>query len=93
MDRRRAFELAQDLKARFLLLKCDAPGDVIRARLDRRMKEATDPSEGRWEIFQQQKVDCESIQDDEVAYCRQWDSTTNPSGFLRAVVMELIAPG
>ncbi len=53
--------LAKSLKARFILIHCEAPDDVIRDRLVARMKDVKEPSDGRWELYHKQKADFENV--------------------------------
>jgi aminoglycoside phosphotransferase family enzyme/predicted kinase len=50
-----ASETAKKLNADFFIIECVCPEKIIRERLDSRMTEAGEPSDGRWEIFQAQK--------------------------------------
>jgi aminoglycoside phosphotransferase family enzyme/predicted kinase len=61
VNRMGAMNLAKEHGARFLLILCDAPDDIIHSRLEVRMKQTKDPSDGRWELFEQQKTDFEII--------------------------------
>jgi len=66
--RKSALELAHSLGVDFFLLECVCPDEIIKRRLDDRMKTAEDPSDGRWEIFQAQKKDFEPIHEDELTH-------------------------
>jgi len=54
-DRQRARELAQKMGARFLCLECRAEDDVIRQRLEERLRAGRDASDARWETYEAQK--------------------------------------
>lgn len=54
-NRLAARRLAADLGADFFILECRCPDAVIRKRLERRRTEKGEPSDGRWEIFADQK--------------------------------------
>jgi hypothetical protein len=56
-ERRRAEALARLHGAAFHVLECVCPDAVIRRRLDARMMDAQEPSDGRWELFQAQRAD------------------------------------
>ncbi len=78
-QRRMAYEAAQALGAEFFLLECFCPEEVIKQRLEARVKAGGDPSDGRWEIFQMQKDDFEPIDDREL-HDRRFviDTSQNP---------------
>jgi uncharacterized protein len=89
-DRSNAREMATKAGARFRILHCAAPDQVIRRRLAERIRKPDEPSDGRWEIFPQQKAEFEPIQTNELKHCRTWDSTTEADAFLTEFVRELI---
>lgn len=89
-DRSNALELAVKVGARFRVLCCSAPDQVIKRRLTERIRKSDEPSDGRWEIFPQQKADFEPIQTNELKHCRTWDSTTEADAFLTEFVRELM---
>lgn len=59
-QRREARRLAERLGARFLLIECTCPPEVARRRLAGRQG---DPSDGRWEIYQEQLRAFEPIEE------------------------------
>ena len=61
VNRMAAVNLAREHNARFFLIHCDAPDDIIHSRLELRIKQTKDPSDGRWELFEQQKTDFEIV--------------------------------
>ena len=60
-DRSAALTLAAEMNAEFLLIECTCEEGVIRERLERRTAKRKEPSDGRWEIFKEQKEDFEKI--------------------------------
>jgi hypothetical protein len=54
-DRQRARELAEKIGARFLCLECRAEEEVIRRRLEERLRTGRDASDARWETYEAQK--------------------------------------
>jgi len=58
--RQEAHRLAERLGARFLLIECTCPSEVVRKRLGARRG---DPSDGRWEIYQGQLGAFEPIEE------------------------------
>ena len=60
-DRSAALDLARRMGADFLLLECRADDETVRRRLESRLKREDEPSDGRWEIFEEQKKTFERI--------------------------------
>jgi predicted kinase len=89
-DRQAAQELARASAARLRIIECTAPDHIIRSRLEARQLRKAEPSDGRWEIYCEQKTQFEPIQLDERAHHRAWDSTTDLNMFLRSFVRELM---
>jgi len=89
-DRLRALDLAVKHGARFRLIHCTAPDEVIRHRLELRSREKNEPSDGRWEIFPAQKAGFEAISDKEQPDCLLWDSTTELRPFLVSFVRTIM---
>jgi uncharacterized protein len=88
--RMQARELAREAKAKFKQVECTASEDVVRSRLEQRLTRTDEPSDGRWEIFQQQESAFEPIRPEEKANHQVWDSTRDPNAFLAALVRDLI---
>jgi aminoglycoside phosphotransferase family enzyme/predicted kinase len=61
-DRTAAWDLARKMRADFLLVECRSEDEIIRGRLEGRRREKTEPSDGRWELFQEQKRIFEKIE-------------------------------
>lgn len=61
--RQRARELAQAMGARFLCLECRAEEDVIRHRLEERLRAGRDASDARWEIYEAQRQTFEPVRE------------------------------
>jgi len=60
-ERFQAMEAARGLGADFFVLECLCDEEDIRQRLDQRQSEAGEPSDGRWEIFRQQRADFDAV--------------------------------
>ena len=60
-ERQNALHLAESLDVQFYILECFCPDDIIRQRLERRRLNNDNASDGRWELFQQQKNDFDVI--------------------------------
>jgi len=88
--RRQAADIARRCGAVFLIIHCVAATEVVRQRLEKRMREKTDLSDGRWEIYVRQQEGFDAIQESEMPHVRRWDSGRNPKNFLEALVKELM---
>jgi hypothetical protein len=60
-ERQRALDLARNLGIRFYILECVCPDDITKRRLERRVRENNNASDGRWELFQKQKDEFDAI--------------------------------
>ncbi len=89
-DRMHAREKAGGVSARFRLIECTAPDEVIRGRLAQRATQENEPSDGRWEVFPKHKADFEPIRPAEREDHRVWKSTTDLNHFLTSFVRELM---
>lgn len=89
-DRTAARHLAEQMRATFRLVECTCPEEIVRQRLDRRMLQTDEPSDGRWELFSLQKASFEKVHPDESGQHRLWDSTTPADSFLKSLVLDLI---
>ncbi len=88
--RQAAEELARTSAARLRIIECTAQDHIIRSRLDARQLRKDEPSDGRWEIYCEQKTQFEPIQLVERAYHSIWDSTTDLNTFLQSFVREFL---
>ena len=59
-NRVRAKNLADKEKIEFIAIECTASEEIIKSRLDQRLKQGS-ISDGRWEIFESQKQDFDEI--------------------------------
>jgi aminoglycoside phosphotransferase family enzyme/predicted kinase len=62
-DRERILRLAEKHSVPFAVIHCVASDETTRGRLAERAKEGKDVSDGRWEIYEQQKETYEPIED------------------------------
>jgi predicted kinase len=56
-------ELAERYKVFFAVIRCYASDETTRSRLAKRLAQRTDISDGRWEIYQQQKEAYEPMEE------------------------------
>jgi len=95
-ERLRALALAEKLQIRFFVLECVCPDDVTQKRLEKRVLDNDNVSDGRWELFQKQKIDFETI-DEIAADCRfKIDTSVKPEidrqDIIRKIKMEEFLP-
>ncbi len=77
-ERLKALALAEKLQIRFFVLECVCPDDVTQKRLEKRVLDNDNVSDGRWELFQKQKDNFETI-DEITAACRfKINTSANP---------------
>jgi predicted kinase len=62
VDRLEALATARKANADFLLIECQCSEEEIQKRMARRAAEESEPSDGRWEIFPDQKKDYEKVE-------------------------------
>ncbi|MCX5848036.1 MAG: AAA family ATPase [Deltaproteobacteria bacterium] len=60
-ERQKAMEMARKLGVRFYILECICSDEITKNRLEKRMREKDNASDGRWELFQEQKNDFDTI--------------------------------
>lgn len=88
--RERARNLAERLNVRFRIVRCSAPEDTVRTRLEQRAQSGTDPSDATWDVYLGQRERSDEITTDERPYLKQWDSTTDVNAFLTTFVRDLL---
>jgi predicted kinase len=74
-ERRRMATLARDLGADFIILECQTSEEVIRQRLEARLRTPGVISEGRWDIFPHFQCHYEPVQEIEQACHIRLDTT------------------
>jgi hypothetical protein len=62
-ERLKAGETASRVGADFFVLECMTPEHVIRKRLENRLNDREEPSDGRWDIFAEQKTRFEPVEE------------------------------
>jgi len=68
------------------VVECVCPDDVVKMRLEKRMKENNNPSDGRWEILQEQRKQFENI-DEVPADCYfRVDTSSEPEIFRQNLI-------
>ena len=62
-ERLNAAEMARTLGAEFVVIECVCPEDIVRRRLETRLAQTGEPSDGRWELFHEQKAGFEPVEE------------------------------
>lgn len=60
-DRLAAAAKARELGAEYFVVECTCPEEIVHARLDARLSQPGEPSDGRWELFHRQKASFEPV--------------------------------
>ena len=88
-ERQKAYALAKNLSVPFYIIECYCPDDITRKRLDKRMKENDNISDGRWEIFHEQKADFETINEFADEFHFKIDTSANPEKERHKIIKKL----
>lgn len=91
-ERLKAKRLAENLGIRFYVLECACSDETTKERLETRVRDNNNASDGRWEIFQKQKDDFEAL-DEVPENCRfKIDTSVAPEvarrEFIRKIKLE-----
>jgi len=78
LERRKAVELAEKLGIPFYIVECTCCDEIVKKRLDKRAGEKNNASDGRWEIFQEQKNDFDEISEIPADHYFKIDTSENP---------------
>jgi predicted kinase len=77
---------------RSYVLECVCPDEITQKRLEKRLRDNDNASDGRWELFQKQKDDFEAITEVPENYHFRIDTSANPEltrhEFIRKVKLE-----
>ena len=85
-DRALAVNLSERLQVPFYIIECICPDDVVKIRLDKRKLDKDNPSDGRWEILQEQKNQYEEIKEISGDSCFRVDTAANPDIFRQNII-------
>ena len=91
-ERQKALEEARTLGVRSYVLECVCPDEITQKRLEKRLRDNDNASDGRWELFQKQKDDFEAITEVPENYHFRIDTSANPEltrhEFIRMIKFE-----
>jgi hypothetical protein len=91
-ERKRAVRIAHELGADFFVIECTACESEIQRRLSRRIEGSEDTlSDGRWEIFPQQKADWQPIKEVPENHYIHQDTTGPRQDNIRILLQKMFA--
>jgi hypothetical protein len=91
-ERQRVLGLSRDQNADLWIVECVAPDDEIKLRLDRRTEGVEQTaSDGRWELFQQQKADWDEINEIPSKSYIRLDTSRQPEITLESLIETLFS--
>lgn len=85
-DRALAVRLAAKLRVPLYVVECTCPDDTVKIRLEKRMLDRDNPSDGRWEILQEQKKQYEAINEISANQCFLVDTSADPEMLRRKII-------
>lgn len=85
-DRAQAVDIAGKLQIPFYFIECTCPDNVVKIRLDKRMQDQDNPSDGRWEILQEQKKHYEPVHEIPAGCYFKIDTSADPEIIRRDIV-------
>jgi hypothetical protein len=78
VERQKALQLAQKFGVHFYILECTCSDEIVKNRLEKRIQENDNASDGRWELFQEQKNDFDAINEVAASCYFKIDTSANP---------------
>lgn len=88
-ERQKAVQMAQRLNIPFYVIECTCRDEIVKMRLDKRVKEKTNASDGRWEIFQEQKNDFDEINEIAAGNYFKIDTSEDPELSRQNVIQKI----
>lgn len=85
-DRSLAVDLAHGLHVPLYVIECTCPDDTVKTRLEKRKLDKDNPSDGRWEILQEQKRQFEVIHEIAAGSYYTVDTSANPEIFRQNMI-------
>lgn len=83
-NREKMVRLAEKHKVPLLLIHCFASEEIIKKRLDQRAAEGKDLSDGRWEIYVEQKAACQPVEEISSVPCLELETESPAEQLARA---------
>lgn len=91
-QRQKAFNLAKNLHVPFYILECVCPDEITKKRLEQRAVKKDNISDGRWELFQKQRDDFDSIRDIPANHLFRIDTSVHPEITRRHIIRKIRFP-
>ncbi|PKN71739.1 MAG: hypothetical protein CVU54_01580 [Deltaproteobacteria bacterium HGW-Deltaproteobacteria-12] len=88
-ERQKAMQLAQKLTVPFYMIECTCRDEIVKIRLDKRAQEKDNASDGRWEIFQEQKKDFDEVTEVPAANYFKIDTSDNPERIRQNIIRRI----
>jgi len=88
-ERIHAAAMARRLGAGFLVIECICPEEIVRERLELRVKDQREASDGRWEIYEAQKNDFDRIDELPRRSYLALDTSLPPEECVRKIIERL----
>ncbi len=88
-DRELAQHLAGMRSVPYYFIECVCPDDIVKTRLEKRKKEQDNPSDGRWEILQEQKNHYEEIKEVPSSCYFKVDTSANPEKSRQEIIQAI----
>jgi len=92
-ERLKAKSAAERLQADFYVIGCQCTEDVLKGRLEKRLSETGEASDGRWEIYQAQKNDFEPINELPPSEYVVVDTADSPDSCVHEVLLKIKGVG
>lgn len=88
-ERQKAMQLAQELNTPFYIIECTCSDEIVKQRLDKRAREKSNASDGRWEIYAAQKDDFDKINEVPTDHYFKIVTSENPEIFRQKIVRRI----
>ncbi|MBN1470787.1 MAG: AAA family ATPase [Syntrophaceae bacterium] len=88
-EREKAMETARELDVCFYIIECICSDHVTKNRLGKRMRNNDNPSDGRWELFQEQKNDFDVINEVPSNCHFIIDTTSDPETIRQKIIRKI----
>ncbi len=92
-EREMAFRLTSSTDADFFIVECVCPDKIVKERLDARLSDSKEASDGRWEIFEAQKGSFEKIDEFPTDCHITIDSSQRPEGCMEEAIDKIRCGG
>jgi uncharacterized protein len=88
-ERQRAAQLAHKLSIPFYVIECTCSDEVTRKRLEKRVRQRDNASDGRWDIFHKQKSDFDTVNEVTAKQLFRIDTSANPEKIRQQIIEKI----